>query len=116
MRSELGPVWQNTAVMVATEFGLTVAINGTRGTDHGTASCAFLAGGAVNGGKVIADWPGLADKDLYQGRDLQPTMDLRSAFKGVLATHMGVGESVLETSVFTNSHSAKPMLELVRKI
>ena len=116
LRSELGPVWQNTAVMVATEFGRTVAINGTRGTDHGTASCAFLAGGAVNGGKVIADWPGLADKDLYQGRDLQPTMDLRSAFKGVLATHMGVGESVLETSVFTNSHSAKPMLELVRKI
>lgn len=116
LRSELGPVWQNTAVMVATEFGRTVAINGTRGTDHGTASCAFLAGGAVNGGKVIADWPGLADRDLYQGRDLQPTLDLRSAFKGVLTTHMGVSESVLETNVFANSQAAKPMLDLVRKV
>jgi uncharacterized protein (DUF1501 family) len=114
LRTEMGSVWQNTVVMVATEFGRTVAINGTRGTDHGTATAAFLVGGAVNGGKVIADWPGLANNNLYQGRDLQPTLDLRSVFKGVLATHMGVSESVLETQVFANSQAAKPMLELVR--
>lgn len=116
LRVAMGDVWKNTVVMVATEFGRTVASNGTRGTDHGTATCAFLVGGAVNGGKVIADWPGLASSNLYQGRDLQPTLDLRSVFKGVLATHMGVSESVLENKVFANSQAAKPMLELVRKV
>lgn len=114
LRLEMGDAWKNTVVMVATEFGRTVAINGTRGTDHGTATCAFLVGGAVNGGKVIADWPGLASNHLYQGRDLQPTLDLRSAFKGVLAAHMGMSESVLETKVFVASQTAKPMLDLVR--
>ncbi len=116
LRVEMGEAWSKTVVMVATEFGRTVAINGTRGTDHGTATCAFLVGGAVNGGKIVADWPGLASKNLYQGRDLQPTMDLRSVFKGVLATHMGVSESVLETKVFADSRNAKPMLELVRGV
>lgn len=114
LRVEMGDAWKNTVVMVATEFGRTVAINGTRGTDHGTATCSFLIGGAVNGGKVIADWPGLASHNLYQGRDLQPTLDLRSVFKGVLTAHMGVSESLLETKVFANSRGAKPMLELVR--
>jgi uncharacterized protein (DUF1501 family) len=75
-----------------------------------------LVGGAVNGGKVLADWPGLANRNLYQGRDLQPTLDLRSVCKGVLATHMGVSESALETNVFSNSQIAKPMMNLTRKI
>ena len=111
-RIELGSVWENTVVMVATEFGRTVAMNGSRGTDHGTASCAFLAGGAVKGGRVITDWPGLATNNLYQGRDLQPTMDLRSLFKGILATHMGVSEAMLESTVFADSRAAKPLLDL----
>ncbi len=114
LRIEMGEVWNKTVVLLATEFGRTVAINGTRGTDHGTATCVLLVGGAVNGGKVIADWPGLAQNNLYQGRDLHPTMDLRSVFKGVLATHMGVGEAVLEAQVFADSRVAKPMLGLVR--
>lgn len=114
LRTEMGAAWSKTVVMVATEFGRTVAINGTRGTDHGTATAAFLVGGAVNGGKVIADWPGLATSNLYQGRDLQPTIDLRAVMKGVLMTHMGCSESLLETKVFAESKSAKPMLELVR--
>ncbi len=114
LRVEMGDAWKNTVVMVATEFGRTVAINGTRGTDHGTATCSLLVGGAVNGGKVIADWPGLASHNLYQGRDLQPTLDLRSVFKGVLITHMDISESLLATKVFANSQSAKPMLQLVR--
>ena len=114
LRQELGSVWKNTVVMAATEFGRTVAMNGSRGTDHGTASCAFLAGGAVHGGRVMTDWPGLSSGDLYQGRDLQPTMDLRSVFKGVLTTHMGVSESLLESKVFANSQTVKPLLDLTR--
>jgi uncharacterized protein (DUF1501 family) len=82
LHQELGPAWQHTAVLFVTEFGRTAAINGTRGTDHGTATAAFLVGGAVAGGRVIADWPGLSSRALYQGRDLAPTLDLRSVLKG----------------------------------
>ena len=114
LRVSLGPAWSKSAVMVVTEFGRTVAVNGTRGTDHGTATCAFLVGGAVEGGKVIADWPGLASASLYQGRDLAPTLDLRSVFKGVLATHLAVGEGDLESRVFPDSRSAKPLQGLIR--
>ena len=65
-KESLGPVWRNTVVLVATEFGRTAAINGTRGTDHGTGAAAFLLGGAVAGGRVIADWPGLARSALLR--------------------------------------------------
>lgn len=115
LRVSLGPAWSRAAVMVVTEFGRTVAVNGTRGTDHGTATCAFLTGGAVNGGKVIADWPGLASASLYQGRDLAPTLDLRSVFKGVLATHLSINEGDLESRVFPGSRSAKPLEGLIRR-
>lgn len=114
LRTSLGPAWKDTAMLVVTEFGRTVAVNGTRGTDHGTATCAFLVGGAVAGGRVIADWPGLATSDLYQQRDLQPTLDLRSVFKGVLATHLGASEADLETKVFPGSRNAKVLEGLVR--
>jgi uncharacterized protein (DUF1501 family) len=114
LRVELGDAWKQTAVLVATEFGRTVAINGTRGTDHGTGACAFLVGGAVKGGRIVADWPGLAQSNLYQGRDLQPTLDLRSVAKGVLAEHIGVSEAQLESKVFPDSRKAKPMMGLVR--
>jgi uncharacterized protein (DUF1501 family) len=114
IRVELGDAWGQTAVLIATEFGRTVAVNGTRGTDHGTGGCAFLVGGAVQGGRVIADWPGLAQSNLYQGRDLQPTLDLRSVFKGVLAEHMKVGTGVLEDKVFPESRAAKPMEGVIR--
>jgi uncharacterized protein (DUF1501 family) len=114
LRTGLGAAWKDTAVIVVTEFGRTVAVNGTRGTDHGTATCAFLVGGAVAGGRVIADWPGLSNSALYQGRDLKPTLDLRSVFKGVLANHLGVAERDLEERVFPDSRAAKPMEGLVR--
>ncbi len=112
LKTELGPVWKDTTVLIVTEFGRTVAVNGTRGTDHGTAGCAFLAGGAVSGGRVIADWPGLAQRDLHEGRDLRATTDLRGVFKGVLAARFGISEAALETSVFPGSASVAP-LELV---
>jgi uncharacterized protein (DUF1501 family) len=114
LRQELGPVWRDTAVLLVTEFGRTAAINGTRGTDHGTATVAFLLGGAVAGGRVIADWPGLAARHLYQGRDLAPTLDLRSVLKGLLAEHLSVPSRALEQAVFPDSTAAKLLRGLVR--
>jgi uncharacterized protein (DUF1501 family) len=116
LRTSLGNAWSHTAVLVVTEFGRTVAINGTRGTDHGTASCALLLGGAVAGGRVLADWPGLAAGALYQGRDLRPTTDLRSIFKGVLSAHLGASEQQLEQNVFPDSRRAKPLEGLLRSV
>ncbi|HEU4623358.1 MAG TPA: DUF1501 domain-containing protein [Steroidobacteraceae bacterium] len=113
LKEQLGPVWKETAVLIATEFGRTAATNGTRGTDHGTGAAAFLIGGAVQGGRVIADWPGLATRQLYQGRDLQPTLDMRSILKGVLADHMHVPRAALESSVFPDSAGAKTLGGLI---
>jgi uncharacterized protein (DUF1501 family) len=114
LKDELGPAWADTAVLLATEFGRTAAANGTRGTDHGTATAAFLMGGAVQGGWVVADWPGLSSHSLYQGRDLKPTADLRSVLKGVLSEHLLVSSSALETSVFPDSADARPIKGLFR--
>ena len=114
LKEQLGPVWNDTAVLMATEFGRTAAINGTRGTDHGTATAAFLVGGAVRGGRVIADWPGLSSRALYQGRDLMPTQDLRSVVKGVMEEHLLVPTRALDTTVFPDSSAAKAISGLVR--
>ena len=114
LADELGPLWPQTAVLVVTEFGRTAAMNGTRGTDHGTGGCAFLAGGAVRGGRVIADWPGLARTALLDNRDLRPTLDLRSVFKGVLDEHMKVGAQTLATRIFPDSSGARPLQGLTR--
>jgi uncharacterized protein (DUF1501 family) len=108
-RDALGPEWRHTTVVIATEFGRTVAVNGTRGTDHGTAGAAFVAGGAVAGGRVISDWPGLAERDLYEGRDLRPTLDLRALFKGVLGEQYGLSASALESTVFPGSAGIEPL-------
>jgi uncharacterized protein (DUF1501 family) len=112
-KDQLGPVWKDTAVLIATEFGRTAATNGTRGTDHGTGAAAFLLGGAVRGGRVIADWPGLSARALYQGRDLQPTLDMRSVLKGVLSDHMRVSTAALDSSVFPDSTGARALRGLV---
>jgi len=111
--SGLGPRWRDTVVVVATEFGRTVRINGTEGTDHGTGTIALLAGGAVKGGRVISDWPSLKPASLYQGRDLLPTTDLRAVIKGVLRDQFALSERVLAESVFPDSAAAKPMQGLV---
>jgi uncharacterized protein (DUF1501 family) len=112
LKEQLGPVWRNTAVLLVTEFGRTAAVNGTRGTDHGTATAAFLVGGAVHG-RVIADWPGLSQRALYQGRDLAPTRDLRSVLKGVLSEHLRVSSRALEQSVFPQSREVRPAKDLI---
>ena len=114
LRTGLGIAWEDTAVAVVTEFGRTVHVNGTRGTDHGTATAALLVGGAVEGGKVIADWPGLGRNDLYADRDLQPTTDLRSLFKGLLEQHLAIDSGFVEQTVFPDSRSAHPLENLIR--
>lgn len=109
----LGAHWRDTVIVVATEFGRTARINGTQGTDHGTGTVALLAGGAVKGGRVIADWPGLKESDLYQARDLAPTTDLRAILKGVMRDHLGLSETVLARAVFPDSAAVKPAQGLV---
>ena len=109
----LGPAWNQTVIIAITEFGRTARVNGDSGCDHGTASVAFLAGGAVGGGRVIADWPGLKAANLYENRDLKPTCDLRSVLKGVLAEHLGLSASVLANEVFPNSIGVGPLKNLV---
>jgi uncharacterized protein (DUF1501 family) len=111
--SGLADRWRDTVILVATEFGRTARINGTEGTDHGTGTVALLAGGAVNGGRIISDWPGLKLANLYEGRDLAPTTDLRAIIKGVLRDHLGISEPVLAQTVFPESAKLKPMSGLV---
>jgi uncharacterized protein (DUF1501 family) len=103
LKTGLGEAWSNTLVVVATEFGRTVHPNGTGGTDHGQASAAMLLGGAVNGGKVVSDWPGLSPAALYEGRDLKPTTDLDSLIAGALAQHYALEPSRTMTTLFPES-------------
>ena len=109
----MGPAWRHTVVLVVTEFGRTVAMNGTRGTDHGTAGVALVLGGAVDGGRVRGDWPGLGRGRLRDGRDLVPATDLRSVLKGTLRDHLGVTAADLESRVFPGSSAARPMNGLI---
>jgi uncharacterized protein (DUF1501 family) len=113
LQAALGPVWGKTMVLVITEFGRTAAMNGTKGTDHGTATVAFLLGGNVAGGKIRATWPGLAAPKLFENRDLAATMDIRSVAKGALAAHFGLGEAAL-ARVFPASAGAAPLGGLTR--
>ena len=113
LRQALGAAWAETAVAIVTEFGRTVAPNGSGGTDHGTASCAFLAGGRVAGGRVLADWPGLSGGALREGRDLAPTLDLRALLKGLLAGQLGLGRATLDREVFPDSSAVAPLEGLV---
>ena len=111
--TQLGPVWKETVLMIVTEFGRTAAINGTIGTDHGTGTIAFLVGGAISGGRVITDWPGLKPQQLHDGRDLAPTTDLRAAMKGVLYDHLGLSPEILRNRIFPNSNAVAPMRGLI---
>jgi uncharacterized protein (DUF1501 family) len=113
VETAMGPVWRETVVTVVTEFGRTARINGTNGTDHGTGTIALLAGGALKGGRVIAHWPGLKNADLYEGRDLAATTDLRAVLKGLLKDHLRVTDQALAGNVFPGSADVKAMAGLV---
>lgn len=100
LKTELGPIWEKTAVLCLTEFGRTVRENGSRGTDHGTAGAAIFAGGALRGGKVHGKWPGLSSQELYRDRDLMPLEDVRSYAAWALAALFPIGKTHLESTVF----------------
>jgi uncharacterized protein (DUF1501 family) len=108
----MGEAWRETVVAVVTEFGRTARINGTNGTDHGTGTIALLAGGALKGGRVIADWPGLKSANLYENRDLAATTDLRAVLKGLLRDHLRVSDQALAANVFPDSADVHAMTGL----
>jgi uncharacterized protein (DUF1501 family) len=113
IETNMGPAWRETVVALVTEFGRTARINGTDGTDHGTATVALLVGGALKGGRVVADWPGLKPANLYENRDLKPTTDLRAVLKGLLKDHLRADERVLADNVFPGSKDVKPLAGLL---
>jgi uncharacterized protein (DUF1501 family) len=113
IETNMGDAWSETVVAVITEFGRTAHINGTDGTDHGQGTVALLAGGAVQGGRIIADWPGLKPAQLYEERDLKPTTDLRAVLKGLLRDHLIVEERALAMTVFPDSADVVPTAGLV---
>jgi len=113
IETNMGPAWNETVVALVTEFGRTARINGTDGTDHGTATVALLVGGALKGGRVVADWPGLKSSDLHENRDLKPTTDLRAILKGLLKDHLRADDRVLAETVFPGSEHVAPMAGLI---
>ncbi|SFU25088.1 DUF1501 domain-containing protein [Paraburkholderia aspalathi] len=114
LRDGMGPLWSKTTVVVATEFGRTVAANGTGGTDHGTGSVAMMLGGAVAGGRVLADWPGLKPGDLYEARDLKPTMSLDALLAGAASESLGLDPQRTAARLFGQTAGMHPMTGLVR--
>src|SRR5262249_41056854 len=113
VESNLGEAWRDTVVALVTEFGRTARINGTDGTDHGTGTVALLAGGALKGGRVVADWPGLKDADLYENRDLKATTDLRAVLKGLAEEHLYANAGKLESAGFPANGDVKPLRGLL---
>ena len=104
-----GGIWRDTVVVVATEFGREVAINGTLGSDHGSGGAAFVLGGAIKGGRVMSDWPGLSKRDRFEGRDVRSTTDLRGVLKGVLSEHLQVSQRSLDNEVFPGSLAVRAL-------
>jgi uncharacterized protein (DUF1501 family) len=112
IETNMHDAWRETVVALVTEFGRTAHVNGSAGTDHGTATVALLAGGALKGGRVVTDWPGLREADLYEQRDLKATIDLRSVLKGIFKDHLGIEDQVLSAEVFPDSAAVKSMTDL----
>lgn len=114
LRDGLGPVWQKTTVIVATEFGRTAASNGTGGTDHGTGAAAMILGGDVNGGRVLADWPGLGNSALYQARDLKPTLGLDTLIASATGSAFGIDPERVAKTLFPDIKMDKALPGLLR--
>jgi len=112
-KAGMGSQWQDTLVLVATEFGRTAAMNGSAGTDHGTGAAMMLLGGTVRGGRVLADWPGLAQRDLYQSRDLRPTQSTEAVLASAVSAHFGLDPQLAMTRLFPG-RTAKPVDGLLR--
>lgn len=114
MRDGLGQSWAKTTVLVATEFGRTAAENGSGGTDHGTASLVMLIGGAVKGGRTVADWPGLSPSALYENRDLKPTMALDALIAGAAGETFSVDPNLVMRTIFKEGTAARPITGVIR--
>jgi uncharacterized protein (DUF1501 family) len=114
LQEGLGTAWSQTVILVATEFGRTVAANGTGGTDHGTAAAAMLVGGAVQGGHIVTDWPGLAQANLFEGRDLKPTLPLDTLVGTACAEGFGLEPEKVTRVLFPHSPRGKPLPRLLR--
>lgn len=111
-RTDMGPAWSNTTVVVMTEFGRTARANGTRGTDHGTAGAGFIIGPKVAKSAVFTDWPGLDDRSLFEGRDLKPTLDVRAVLKAAIAGTFDLSRPQLDR-VFPNAPDVRPLYDLL---
>lgn len=114
LQQSLGTVWQKTTIIVATEFGRTAAVNGTGGTDHGTGAVAMLLGGDIHGGKVIADWPGLSQSNLYEGRDLKPTLNLNTLFASVIGARFNLDSEKVANTLFTDTQHSRFLDGLIK--
>ena len=115
LKQSMGSAWEQTAVLVLTEFGRTARVNGTGGTDHGTGSVAFVTGGAVAGGRVAGTWPGLSDGQLFENRDLAPTTDARALAMALLVDHLGVPAAAMP-AVFPGSGGVTAQSGLLRGV
>jgi uncharacterized protein (DUF1501 family) len=113
LSSGLGLEWRNTLVLVATEFGRTARINGTKGTDHGTGSTALVLGGGLKPGGIVGDWPTLQEARLFENRDTYPALDMRALFKGALAEQLGIDRRALDAKVFPDSGGVERVRGLV---
>jgi uncharacterized protein (DUF1501 family) len=116
IQANMGPAWRETVVVLVTEFGRTARINGTGGTDHGTGTVMLLVGGALKGGRVVADWPGLKPANLLENRDLKPTIDVRGVLKGLLKDHLRADDHALVADVFPGSDDVKPIAGLLASV
>lgn len=114
LKAGLGPVWDRTTVMVVSEFGRTAKENGSRGTDHGTGGIAILAGGALRGGRIAGEWPGLTGRALYEERDVRAVNEYEGIFKALLIGHLGLDQAVVEDRIFPKSVALRPMDGLLR--
>lgn len=114
IRDGLGPAWQKTTIVVATEFGRTAATNGTGGTDHGTGSVAMILGGDVNGGRVVTDWPGLSTSNLYEDRDLKPTTNLNTLIASITGAGFNIDPAKISRTLFPETNTSKAIEGLLR--
>ena len=115
LKRGLGEAWRETVVLVVSEFGRTAAENGSRGTDHGTGGLALAAGGAIAGGRIVGDWPGLSDRALYEGRDVLAANAYERLFKAILVGHLRLDPGFVEDRVFPASRAQWPMDGLFRR-
>jgi uncharacterized protein (DUF1501 family) len=115
LAQRLGPMFDDTTIVVMSEFGRTVRENGNRGTDHGHGNAMWVLGGPVAGGKVYGDWQGLGDAQLHEGRDLPVTTDFRVVLAQLAERHLRLPDRQLQ-QLFPGMPAQMPDLKLIRTL